>query len=85
MARFVLVLAAMETLPELRARHAREEKRLLARVLAAHGWNLSRAAVALGVSVSSLQRALGRHPDLEERRAELGPGPGRPQPTRTRK
>jgi len=68
----------METLEELRARHLREEAALLRAALEQSGWNLSRAAALLGVGLSSAQRALARHPELESIRERRGPGAGRP-------
>ena len=50
------------------------ERRLLAEVLGRHGFRLTWAARELGCGVSTLQRALGRHPEL---RAQV-PGPGAP-------
>lgn len=51
------------------------EAHLLRQALSAHGWRLGATAAALRCSPSTLQRTLGRHPEL----AAMVPGPGRPK------
>lgn len=48
-------------------RHKKEAE-LLLKTLKASKWNLNETARAIGCAVSSLQRALARHPDIEAQR-----------------
>lgn len=64
---------------EHRARERESEAELLHEHLLASGWSLAGAAATLGCGISSLQRALARHPDLERDRQQYGSGPGRPR------
>jgi DNA-binding NtrC family response regulator len=64
------------------AARLRVERRLLRAELRARHWILSHTAAALGVGLSTLQRALQRHPDLELEARRRGPGPGRPAQVR---
>jgi DNA-binding NtrC family response regulator len=55
----------MTTIADMRRTHRKQEARLIELELECAGWNLTRAAECLGVSRSSLQRLLTRHPELE--------------------
>lgn len=59
-----------------RAAADRYEVQALRLVLHQSEWSLAAAARALGCAVSTLARALERHPELEAERREKTPPPG---------
>jgi hypothetical protein len=58
----------MGKLAAMRARHRAEEVVLLREALEANGWKMPGASAYLGIGLGSLQRVLGRHPDVEAER-----------------
>jgi transcriptional regulator with GAF, ATPase, and Fis domain len=58
----------MGKLAAMKERHLEEEGALLREALEANQWKLQGAADYLGVGLGSLQRVLGRHPDVEAER-----------------
>lgn len=74
---------AVMTLNQIRAEVLETEKRLLIEALAAHDYNQSKTAEALGCPATSLRRCLERHPDIIELLKTAGPGRGRPKKDRT--
>ena len=58
----------MSTLAGLWTEHEAAERECVRAALVARGWSLRGAARALGVQVSTLQRVLARHPEVEAER-----------------
>jgi transcriptional regulator with GAF, ATPase, and Fis domain len=58
-------------LRELWERHASEERAAVKAALDAESWNLTRAALRLGVAYSTLQRVVARHFDLGVERKKV--------------
>jgi transcriptional regulator with GAF, ATPase, and Fis domain len=69
----------MNKLAALKARHMRallaQEKTLIREALAQADWCLETAARALGVTRSTMQHAMARHPTLEAARLEFADSP----------
>lgn len=60
---------SLNPIDALRARYHAEERDLVRAALKAEGWSLRGLATSWGVSVSTLQRVLDRHPEVAAERA----------------
>ena len=65
------------TLTDLRRRHGQQERSLVLTSLEAHGWYVTRAATALGISERHLRGLIDQH-GLREIYDAHGRGRGRP-------
>jgi transcriptional regulator with GAF, ATPase, and Fis domain len=68
----------LSPLDKARARHDREERRLLLAALKRNGWNVGATARELGVWPTSLRRAIIAH-GLSAQLEKHGRGAGRPR------
>ncbi len=71
----------METIDDMRCRHYGDEAFLVRRALEQSGWRQTRAAVALGVAISTMQSLIAKHPDIRAEIDARSPRPGRPKKT----
>ena len=69
----------MQTLAQLRKRHAREEQRLILSVFIAEGWNRSATAQALDVSDTKLARLVAKNEAVKKAYDKHKRSPGRPK------
>jgi hypothetical protein len=69
----------VSVLDDIRETQERVERDALAGLLARFGWNLSRVARHLGVSLGCVQYRVVKHPSLAEEVRLRGPGVGRPR------